>query len=296
MSSEINNKFISSDKQSFSQQINEQMMNNNENDNKINETLSKVLVKDIMNEENKSLIEKLREENENLREIIRLCLLLIGLCGCRNTNNVNKRNQINLLLNNLNNNNSNQSTNCCHKEFRLLAVNQVIGFDGNKRSLDKDLSEEQISCDAEEAEAMSSSDDDWFDDNSDQDWTEDQTNDPLIGDCLKSKSDIKCKKSSVGKTREKSLKPKTNAEIKTNNSINSYNNSICRPIKGFDKNEHNLRSRLKSVGVRKRGRIKLVRDPNAINVCDWPGCGKVFKSFVSVLSFQILMTIAFMFS
>jgi hypothetical protein len=294
MSSEINNKFISSDKQSICQQINEkQMINNNENENKINETLSKVLVKDVMNEENKTLIEKLREENENLRQIIRLCLLLIGFCRCRNANNINKRNEINLLLNNLNNNNSNQSINCCHKDFRLLAVNEVIGFDYNKGSLDKDLSEQQISCDAEETEVMSPSDDDWFADNSDQDWTQDHTNDPLIGDCLKSKSDIKCKKSSVGKTREKSLKLKTTAEIKTNNSINSYNNSICRPIKEFDKNEHNLRSRLKSVGVRKKGRIKLVRDPNAINVCDWPGCGKVFKSFVRVLSFQILITFTF---
>jgi hypothetical protein len=74
MSSEINNKFISSDKKSICQQINEkQMINNNENENKINETLSKVLVKDVMNEENKTLIEKLREENENLRQIIRLC-------------------------------------------------------------------------------------------------------------------------------------------------------------------------------------------------------------------------------
>jgi len=260
MNTEIDNSFI----------INDKILSDKSIDSNIDINISKStesLNREFINEENKLIVDYLREENENLRVIIRLCLILIDFCRCHSRRNTTERNEINLLLSHFNNNSNNDKLFSTGEKFQLLSVNDQKQFDINGQKsldcvLDKDSFQDQINCIGDQL--ISPSDHDWCEENSDQDYPESQSDDGLIGNCLNNRVEKKSKRLSHRKSEEKSTKRKTNAE----NSINSHNKSLRSAKKS--------KSSGKPVG--KRGRVKSVRDPNVIFRCDWIGCGKVFKN------------------
>jgi hypothetical protein len=187
-------------------------------------------------------IERLHEQNEKIREIVKKCLNFINLCQCFDKNFLTERKQINLLINNFNK----QSNNSLFSDgFELLVINKK--FDNNKRS----ICNKSKCCE-----------------------TFDQINYNLLmnesSNQLKSNSqDIELKtrkRSSLKKktvTKSQKLKPSkldiNLSQTKTNLRLNIAKNSkILR--KKFRKNENQL--------------IESKVD----FCCDWTNCGKVFKS------------------
>jgi hypothetical protein len=206
--------------------------------------------KKIINEINNDLncIQRLHEENEKIREIVKKCLNLINLCQCFDTNFLSERKQINLLINNFNNG-------LFSDGFELLVINKK--FDNNKRS----ISNKSKCCQ-----------------------TFDEINYNLLthesSDELKSNSEDTELKTS----KKSSLKTGINTKKKTVKKSLKLKPSKLESKLGINLNQTKTNLRQNNVKNPKILRKKLRKNDNQLNEskvdfwCDWTNCGKVFKS------------------
>jgi hypothetical protein len=210
--------------------------------------------KKIINEINNDFncIERLHEENEKIREIVKKCLNFINLCQCFDKNFLTERKQINLLINNFNKHSNNSIIN---DGFELLVINNK--FDNNKRS----VSNKSKCCQT-------------FHEINYNLLTHESSNQ------LKSNSeDIElktCKKSS--------LKTGINTKKKTVKKSQKLKPSKLESKLGINLSQTKTNLRKNNVKNRKILRKKLRKNENELIEskvdfsCDWTNCGKVFKS------------------